>query len=74
MDTGEGRFMTAENKEELRIAAIGRMKQFISEHPKADVPHVFQVGQEVEIHGSRFRIAAIGSKFMKLRLLPRAEF
>lgn len=36
-----------------------------------EYPHIFSVGEEVEVKGSRFRIKAIGTHFMRLELLPR---
>jgi len=67
MDAGDGRFVTAETREAL----IGK---FLEKNPHAkEIPHIFRVGDELEIHGSHFRITSIGNKFMQLRLLPRAE-
>ena len=63
MDAGAGRFVSGNSEEELR-------ERFAKEFPERANAYVFRVGDHVEIHGSRFKILAIGSKFMKLRLLP----
>ncbi len=34
-------------------------------------PHIFSIGEEIEVKGSRFRIKAIGTQFMRLELLPK---
>lgn len=37
------------------------------------VPHLFRIGQEVTVNGSRFRVQKIARKRLVLRLLPIVE-
>ena len=61
MDTERGRFYkgTLDNIEK-------KANELNIEHP-----HIFSIGEEVEVAGSRFRIKAIGTQFMRLELLPK---
>jgi len=69
MDQGDGTFKRFEGLEALR-ASEAEMKAKLGARytPKS----VFEVGEEVKIKDSRFKVVAIGTKFMKLQLLPHA--
>lgn len=61
MDSGQGRFIEAENEERLALL-------------KEDFPlhgGVFTKGEIVELKGSRFRIKTISPKELRLKLLPK---
>ncbi len=63
MDTGKGNFEMFEKLEEaekkLKALNLGT--------------GIFTVGEELEIRGSRFRIKAIGTDYITLRLLPKID-
>lgn len=61
MDTERGRFYQ------------GTLGEIEKKADKLNIehPHIFSVGEEVEVKGSRFRIKAIGTHFMRLELLPK---
>jgi len=62
MDTGEGRF---ERMRDCREELPMRLK-----YPKSK--GVFEVGEEIEIRGSRFRVKDISPFGIKLKLLKPA--
>ena len=43
----------------------------LSELPDDTSEGIFSVGEEVELKGSKFRVKAIGTHFMRLELLPQ---
>jgi len=59
MDNGEGRFVPAPAN---MVKAAEAGEKCIG---------LFRVGEIVELHGSRFRIATIGPKRLTLKLLAR---
>jgi len=65
MDNGEGKFETPPPLGEF----LQRNPDLWEAYEKGQ--HVFQVGQEVELKGSRFKIKALGKKFMRLELLRK---
>lgn len=67
MDLGDGRFATAPSAKEL----FRRYPDLREAYKNGQ--HLFQVGQKVELHGSCFKIKALGKRFMRLELLPRKE-
>ena len=60
MDNGEGRFVRADNLEEL--------VELAKKYPKAK--GIFEIGDELEIRGSRFRVKSIWLNEIRLKLLP----
>jgi len=60
MDTGEGRFVMARTPE-----LLDKLRE---QYPKAK--GIFEVGEEIEIRGSRFKVKDISPMGIKLRLLP----
>ena len=62
MDTGKG-YMEQFTDKSKELEAL---KQKYPNHGG-----VFEVGEEIEIRGSRWRVKAIGKKEMRLRLLPK---
>jgi hypothetical protein len=67
MDTGEGHFDRFESLEAAKDAKVYREKNLSSPL----IHNIFMVGQELNLCGSLFRIAAIGKRFMTLKLLPQ---
>ena len=70
MDTGIGNF------EQLHAGPeVEKSKERMDALRRALVsqPHVFRVGEELEIKSSKFRVKHIGNKFMELELLPRLD-
>jgi len=66
MDTGEGRFSRYDSQEAAEKAKVA------ADALTSKIAHnIFNVGQELDIQGSKFRITSIGSKFMTLKLLPQ---
>ena len=65
MDTGEGRFENFDSMEKLQEAYDDLIKRY----PK--MGGIFQVGEEVEFKGSKFRISKIIQNGLKLELLPK---
>ena len=63
MDTGEGRFMILECPDEYKSLA--------EKFPKRK--GLFEIGEELEIKGSRFRIKKISVYGMLLKLLPAKD-
>ena len=61
MDTGEGRF---EEMKDLSFEDEMRKK-----YPKSK--GIFQIGEELEIKGSRFKVKDISPWGIKLKLLPQ---
>ncbi len=61
MDTERGRFYKG---------TLDELEEKASEL-NIENPHIFSIGEEVEVKGSRFRIKAIGTQFMRLELLPK---
>ncbi len=71
MDTGRGHFESADSVEELEKKLRELNKKITP--PDRGEPHIFSVGDEIEIHGSRFRVTKITYRTMKLLLLPRGN-
>jgi len=69
MDTGEGRFVRFEAENEKMLK--DKLAELNEKYKKAK--GVFQVGEELEIRGSRFIIKDISPFGMKLKLLPSME-
>lgn len=63
MDTGEGYFRQATDKEIEKAEAL----------EPVSMNHFFGVGEQVEIRGSHFKVAKITPKKLILRLLPRVS-
>jgi hypothetical protein len=63
MDTGTGRFVMAKTPDLL--------DKLRDEYLNAK--GVFQVGEELEIRGSRFKVIGLSARRMKLRLLPAKD-
>ncbi len=63
MDSYRGKFIEM-NKHDSKV--IEEEKRFGINHPG-----IFSIGEEVELKGSKFRIKAIGTHFMRLELLPQ---
>ena len=61
MDTGEGRFKMMLEEEAA----------FIKKSSPNLMPRIFNVGEEVTIRESRFKIVKITPKKLTLRLLPK---
>jgi len=75
MDTGNGYFETADSEEELRrkVELLWQARDEARQgRDEARRVEVWRVGEIVELKGSRFRVASIGDKFLRLRLLPRS--
>ena len=68
MDTGEGRMMTGETEEEVQE----KLRKLIGPDYAGVMKHVFRVGDELTLEGSRFRICKLTPKKMTLRVLPRS--
>lgn len=62
MDTGIGRFECFGNEEEEA--------ELRKKYPKAK--GIFTVGEEIEIRGSKFKVADISPFGIKLKLLPQS--
>ena len=60
MDSGDGSFKMLEKTEKDRL---------MEEQPNRT--DIFNIGEEVAIHGSKFKIVKITPKKLTLRLLPR---
>jgi hypothetical protein len=60
MDDGKGRF---DNPEEL--------KKILGDKSLKETQHLFAVGEELEIKGSKFVVKEIWPRTLKLKLLPR---
>ena len=71
MDMGDGTFRQIKELEGLR-ATEEQKKRVLERHTSLESLglNIFQVGEVVTVKGSTFKVTAIGSKFMKLRLLP----
>jgi hypothetical protein len=75
MDTGTGRFEMFTVPEEKKTASdLERLVKAWEGHLHVKYPNhggTFSEGEELEIKGSRFRIARIINNGLKLELLPR---
>lgn len=65
MDTGVGKFKQI--KGSIEVERLNQLAQMVKEYPKAK--GVFAVGEELEIKGSRFKVAKIDQFGIRLRLL-----
>jgi hypothetical protein len=63
MDTGEGRFVASRTPDLLN--------EMRSQYPKAK--GIFEVGEEIEIRGSLFKVKDISPMGIKLWLLPAKD-
>lgn len=71
MDDGKGNFVPMDvpfSAATERADMIGRGKRFSAAVRSAK--YIFQVGEELEIKGSRFRVKSIGKHELHLTLLP----
>ena len=59
MDSGEGRFIQAKS--------IGDLEKIREDYPKSK--GIFEVGEEIEIRGSLFKVRKITPFYMQLKLL-----
>lgn len=76
MDTGNGRFVPLFKPSELKDISDRFEQKFKDAEERLHVKYpnhggTFSEGEEVEIKGSRFRIARIINNGLKLELLPR---
>jgi hypothetical protein len=65
MDTGEGRFEKISGS--IEVERLNQLADMVKKYPKSK--GVFAVGEELEIKGSRFRVAKIDQLGIRLRLL-----
>ena len=63
MDTGEGKFVPADSKSQLR-----RLQYQYPKHGGW-----FTVGEQIEIRGSLFRIKSVKPTELRLKLLPKEK-
>ena len=58
MDTGEGTFRLIAEEERAGLV-------------EEDLKWVFEIGEEVQVKDSKFRVVAIGDRYIRLQLLRR---
>ena len=65
MDTGEGRLEQV--KGSIEVERLNQLAQMVKKYPKAK--GIFQVGEELEIKGSMFKVSKIDQFGIRLRIL-----
>lgn len=67
MDTGRGYMISADNREDLEDHR-SRLIDALRGKSHHDFP-IWEIGQEVEINGSRLKVTALGSRFITFKIL-----
>jgi hypothetical protein len=77
MDMRDGTFkqVTTEEKEAVEVMYEKANQDFLYRETRPRVKRIsfFEVGEEVEIKESRFRVQSIGDNCLVLRLLPQKK-